>query len=350
MRQSPRVRQLAGVSAVLMTVTLLTGCGLLGSSSDTPASSGALEKSTIKVGVFPVVDSAPLYLAMDNGYFKAEGLDVTPVQAAGGPDVVLKLVSGDLDIGISSYPAFFAAEVKQAAHLKIVSDACQACDGHARLMVKKGSPITKPADLISKKVAVSGRGTISDLAASSVLATYGLDPSTVQWPEVRFTDMLANLQNGNVDAAVFAEPFVTQAFQSKGVSALFDIASGPTNEIALSGWGATDTFATANPKTVAAFQRAMGRAVADAGDRGRVEPVFTTKLKMDDQVAKLVTICTYPRTLEPVRIQRVADLMAQFHVIPKREPSVPGQRLAELDVTPLLLPPPPPASWATSGK
>ncbi|GAB3902341.1 ABC transporter substrate-binding protein [Kibdelosporangium lantanae] len=313
-------------------------------------SDGQVEKATIKVAVLPVVDAAPLYLAMAGGYFKDEGLTVELVVAKGGPDAVVKLASGDVDVGISSYPAFLAAEVKRAADLKIVSDAYQACEGHSKVMVKKGSPITKPTDLVGKKVGVSGRGTISDLAASSVLSTYGVvDPNkVVQWVEMPFTDMQGNLQAGNVDAAVFAEPYGTEAGRDKGVVGVFDIASGPTTEIALSGWGATEKFVAAHPKTVAGFQRAMARAVADTQDRRQVEHVFTTKLNMDEVVAPLVKICTYPQSLEPRRIQRVADLMAQFNVIPKRQPYVPGDRLAELDVTPLLLPAPPPASRPTT--
>ncbi|WP_185845722.1 ABC transporter substrate-binding protein [Kibdelosporangium aridum] len=330
--------------------TSLTACGLLsGSSDDVPSQpTGQVEKPKLKVGVFSIVDVAPLYIALDNGYFKAEGLDVEPVTTAGGPDAVTKLAAGELDVGISSYPAFFAAQAKQVANFKIVTDAYQACDGHSRVMVRQDSPIQRPADLIGKKVAVSGRGTISDLAASSVLATHGVDPSKVQWIEIRFPDMLAGVQNGNVDAAVFGEPFVTQALQTKGTKDLFDIASGPTNEIALSGWGALEKFVTANPRTVAAFQRAMARAVDDTGDRPRLEQIFAGKLKIDPMVASLVTICRYPKTLEAKRIQRPADLMAEFGVIPRRESPGSGERLAQLDVAPLLLSPPAPASSAAA--
>ncbi|SMD14617.1 ABC transporter substrate-binding protein [Kibdelosporangium aridum] len=352
MRQSPRMHRLAFAAAILTLMTGLSGCGLLdGSSGDpSPAPIGKMEKTKVKVGVFSIVDVAPLYLAIENGYFKAEGLDVEPITAAGGPDVVTKLVAGELDFGISSYPAFFGAQAKQVASFKLVSDAYQACDGHSRVMVKQDSPITQATDLVGKKVAVSGRGTISDLAASSVLGTFGVDPTKLQWIEIRFPDMEPSVQNGNVDAAVFGEPFVTQAEQNKGIRAIFDIASGPTNEIALSGWGALDTFVKTNPRTVAAFQRAMARAVDDTQDRPRLEQIFTGKLKITPMVASLVTICRYPKTLEARRIQRPADLMAEFGLLPKRHPVVPGERLAELDVAGMLLPPPPPAPWVTTSK
>ncbi len=45
--------------------------------------------------------AAPLFLAVDRGYFKAEGLDVTIDAAAGALEPVTRLASGSYDMGVA---------------------------------------------------------------------------------------------------------------------------------------------------------------------------------------------------------------------------------------------------------
>lgn len=96
------------VAAALLT----GGCGLLGDDSDDdpPAKDGAAEKARIRVGVLPVVDLGPLYLAIDKGYFKAAGVAVEPVTMASGAASINGVLSGDIDISFSSYPAALLAQ------------------------------------------------------------------------------------------------------------------------------------------------------------------------------------------------------------------------------------------------
>jgi NitT/TauT family transport system substrate-binding protein len=344
------------LAAGLVVVLLMTSCSLLGGSSgDSPSSSGSLEKSTLTVGVLPVADSAPFYLALDRGFFRDEGLTVDVQLAANGGDTVTKLVGGSFDIGIASYPAFFAAQVKKVADLAIAVDAYQSRPGHCILLTTGRSPIKSPEDVPGRKIAVSGRGTVSDLSLMAALKVRNLDYSKVQWVEASFPNMGGLLQTGSVDGMLAIEPFITKAEKDFGAIQVLDTFEGPTADFPQSGWGLLRKFAKDNPNTVAAFQRAMAKGTDLAQNRAEVEPLLVKYTKVDKDTAALVTISTYPKTLEPRRLQRPADLMAEFNVIPKRVPYVPSQRLAELDVTPLLLPPPapvpaPPTSAPTSSK
>src|SRR5690349_5831997 len=96
------------IAATLALLTAAAGCGMLGGSgsgsSDKPSgAAGAPEKAKIKVGVLPVVDVAPLYDAIEKGYFKEQGLDVDAVVLSSGPQAVQQIISGDLDIAFTSY-------------------------------------------------------------------------------------------------------------------------------------------------------------------------------------------------------------------------------------------------------
>src|SRR5690349_4323515 len=101
------------IAALLCALVMLAGCGLLGEDSSkstaAPRSAGAPEKARVKVAVLPTMDTVPLQLAMDSGYFKDEGLEVSTVLAASGADCVAKLLGGDVDFAFSSYTPFFAA-------------------------------------------------------------------------------------------------------------------------------------------------------------------------------------------------------------------------------------------------
>ena len=59
----------------LLCAALVAGCG-----GDDEASSGGGEGGVtkVKVGVLPIANAAPLYIARDQGFFKEEGIEIEP--------------------------------------------------------------------------------------------------------------------------------------------------------------------------------------------------------------------------------------------------------------------------------
>ncbi|WP_026422972.1 ABC transporter substrate-binding protein [Actinokineospora inagensis] len=322
-------RRTAGVRLPIAALALtlfatLSGCGLLGGddsgspSGQNNSGTGAVEKAKIKVGVLPVVDVAPFYRAIEQGYFKEQGLDVEPVVEASGAASINAVLSGDIDIAFSSYPAPLLAQSRKFADFKIVADALAAKPGHIVVVAPPNSPLKKATDAPGKRIAITARNTMTDLAPMSVLKTQNVDYTQIQWREMNFPDMIPAMQRGDVDGAVVVEPWVTTAEKKLGAIPVFDGASGPTAEMPMSGYvaiGGQGKFATTSPNTVAAFQRALAKAQAEATDRSKVEPMFVKYAKIDAETAKLVTIATYSTSLEANRIQRVANLMEEFGVI-----------------------------------
>ncbi|WP_424184080.1 ABC transporter substrate-binding protein [Actinokineospora sp. G85] len=324
LRRSARGRARARLPIAAVAMTLLatvSGCGLLGgddSSGSDASGTGAVEKAKIKVGVLPVVDAAPFYRAVEQGYFKAEGVEVEPVVMASGPAGISGVLNGDLDIAFTTYPAVLQAQSTKVADFKIVADALAAKPGHLVVVAPPNSALKTPQDIPGKRIALTARRSISDLAPSSVLKTLGVPHESIQWVEMPFPNMITAMQNGEVDGAVLAEPWVTTAQKQLGAVPVFDCATGPTAEIPMSGYTAVSgngKFATTSPNTLAAFQRGLSRAQAEATDRTKMEPMFVKYAKVDEQTAKLVTMSTYSTSLVPTRIQRVANLMKDFGVI-----------------------------------
>ncbi|WP_166657946.1 ABC transporter substrate-binding protein [Actinokineospora alba] len=307
--------------AAVAVALLASGCSLLGGESGSDGAQqgpGGVEKAKIKVGVLPVVDVAPFYRAIEQGYFKEQGLEVEAQVMASGPASITGVINGDVDIAFASYPAPLLAQSKKLAEFKIVADALSAKPGHLVVVTLKDSAFKKPSDAPGKRIAITGRNSFTDLAPMSVLKNQGVDYNQVKWIEMPLPEMMGALQKGDVDAAVMVEPWVTNAMKKIGAVPVFDGASGPTAEIPMSGYvaiGGQGKFASTSPNTIAAFQRALAKAHAEATDRSKMEPMFVKYAKIDQQTAQLVTISTYSTSLEANRIQRVANLMEEFGVI-----------------------------------
>ncbi|SMD18894.1 ABC transporter substrate-binding protein [Kibdelosporangium aridum] len=293
------------VSALLAGVA---GCGLMESSSAPDQSGGPLERKVIKVGTLGLVDSAPLHLAMENGYFAAEGLEVQLTTGAKGSANVDNVLGGTLDFGLTSYPPALMPQVKGVANIKIVADAVQTTENLILCVVSKNSPIKKPADLAEKKIAVSSKRGISELTLNSQLKMMSVDHKKIEYISMEIASMPSALDRGDVAAAVIAEPHLTAATKA-GLVKLMDPFSGPTADFPWSGWIAKKEFTDANPNVVAAFKRALNKGVADTASRDKVGEVLMKHVRIDSATYQLMTMPVFPTSVDPVRLQRVADLM-----------------------------------------
>jgi NitT/TauT family transport system substrate-binding protein len=311
---------------VLALFSALTGCGLLGGSDDeAPAtnSPGGLEKPNLKISIMTTSDLAPFHLAVKNGYFKEAGFTFDPAKdvqvAKSGQDSVTKLTAKEVDIAYSSFTPFFVVQSKKAADIMFVADASSAGPGSCMVITMPNSSIKSIKDMAGKKVAITARNTISDLMVNSTLKTNGIDYKTIQFSEIPFPQTAERLAKGDVDAAFVTEPFLSQAQKTVGAVPVFDTATGPTANMPTAGYGANAEFVKNNPKTVAAFQKVMQRATDEAkADRSKVEPLLQEYAKIDADTAKLVTLLTFQSALDATRLQRVADLMLEFGVIPEK--------------------------------
>ncbi|WP_216211583.1 ABC transporter substrate-binding protein [Amycolatopsis aidingensis] len=293
-------------------VAALAGCGLLGGDEPEPgpADSG-LERPSITVAVLPSMDTLPVFLASERGYFAEAGLEVTTQLTRSGADAVTKLIGGDMDIAFSSYPAFLLPQAREVADLRLVAVVTELAPGNAAIVAGPGSAVRDAGDLAGKRVAITARNTLSHLLAAQA-AERGVDPGGIEWIELPFPDTPAALSRGEVDAAFLTEPFLTQATTEHEVRPIHDCATGSTAALPVGGFAATAEFAAANPRTVAAFRQALDRATKEAAaDHGVVRPLLTEVGKVEPAIAGQVSWTSFTTALEPDRIQRVADLMVE---------------------------------------
>lgn len=300
-------RGLSRVCALgLVVVALASGCGGSGSSA---TEFEALEKTKIKVGVLPIVDTAPVYVGIENGVFAAEGLTVEPVVLNQSTDALPMLRQGELDFAFGNYVNFFKAHAADKAELRVQAEGYQTTPGVFVIAAMPDSSVRSPEDLAGKKVGVNILDNISTLTTNEALRAYGVDPGSIKYKVVPFPDLEQALESRSVAAAFLVEPFTSHAQQRLGVRIVMDNASGPTADFPVGGYFSAEEFAKDNPQTAAAFRRAMQKAQALAAERRKVEEVLPTYTKIDPKTASMITIGTFPTSLNSTRLQRVADLM-----------------------------------------
>jgi len=305
-RASPR--RLAALALVV--AALLSACSQPGRSQ----AAGDVEKPSIRVAILTTVDLAPLWLAQEGGYFKAEGLDVQTDVGASGQETLTRMTNGQDDLALSTYTLFFLAK-NTGTDVRLVSDATSASPRSNEIVTVPNSPVKTINDLGGKRIAISSKNAASDVLTRSVMRDHGVETGKVQWVPMPLPEMGAALAQGRVDAAYQPEPFLTQAAKNAGAYPVVDAASGSTEAFPLTGYAATAKWAQDHPKTMRAFQRAMLSATRAAVDRARIEPLVVRNARVDQDIASLMVMPAFGSTLDARRIQRVPDLLQQLGVI-----------------------------------
>lgn len=317
-RVNGRRRVAALALTTLVALTAVSGCGMLSGSgtSSTNSAAGGVEKPKLRVAIIATADLAPFHLANRNGYFKQEGLDVEFTTNPSSPTALQKVVSGEADITFASYVPLFVAQSNGGIDIKLVADSVSASPKSNVIVAKPGSGVRAVQDLAGKRIAVSANGTTSEVMTKAVMKANGVDYSRVTWVPIPFPEIPAALARGDVAAGYLPEPFLTQAAKSIGAVPVIDVASGPTEDFPIGGYAALGKFVAENPKTVAAFQRAMKKATDEASaDRTKIEPLIVEFAKVDQQTATLLTVPNYHSTMDPRRLQRVPDQLREFGFI-----------------------------------
>jgi NitT/TauT family transport system substrate-binding protein len=196
MKHSTRWLGTFGAMATISALAL-TGCstgGSTGTSSSDSGSSGDLTPVTLQLQWVAQAQFAGYYAAVDQGYYKDEGLDVTIQE--GGPDIVPQdvLASGDVDYAISWVPKVLGS-IEQGAN---ITDVAQIFERSATTQISfKDKGITKPADLKGKDVGSWGFGNEWELFA-------GMQKNGVQVGDINLVQQafdMTGFLSGDIDAA-----------------------------------------------------------------------------------------------------------------------------------------------------
>lgn len=197
-------------------------------------------------------------LALDAGYFKDEGLNVTITHITGQQNVLAALNRGDLNMSNGNAPEIVQARLK-GIPVRII--AVPVVKPIFDFMV--GPDIHGPSDLKGKKIALTSTNVCDSTCfqVTKALQAWGLDPKKdVQFVGLKdYPGMFAALTSNQVAAAPLAPPYSYQA-AAKGFHSLQDF-SKVNVQYPSANVETTDAFIKAHPDTILAFLRAYVKAI-----------------------------------------------------------------------------------------
>lgn len=231
---------------------------------------GSAQAETIKVGLFKGISAGgPIYIAMDRGYFAAEGLDAQLLFFDAGEPIAVATVSGDVDFGAAGISAGLYNLAGQGA-LRIIGGMNRDVPGfHAvGFFASNHAAAAGVTSMKSFGLHTSGITTVG----STYHYTLGLleEKAKIDSKSVRVVplqgmpNILSALTGGQVDTAVLPVPLATPSLNRGEIKLL-----GYTGEVSpwQMGviWTATKT-ANGNPDRVQRFLRAYRKGGRDYFD------------------------------------------------------------------------------------
>jgi NitT/TauT family transport system substrate-binding protein len=314
-----RVRTVGRTSlAAAAVIAVLAGCSA--ASQGSGSGGGKLEKTNITIDAFQAIDSAGLFVALQQGLFKQQGLNVTIDVTTTSQSAIDGQLAGKYDITSADYVTYIDNVLQKQAPLRIIGESSFLQPNVLTLLTKSGSRVTTVQDLKGKTVSVNAPQDIGTLLVDSLLSDDGVPLSTVKYNNnVQFPEVATFLGNNSVAAAFTPEPFVSLDAMNAGTQVLADLDQGGSTNFPIQGVAVTQKWAQQNPNTLAAFERAyeQGQELADT-DRNDAEKAVEKYLGLTPQAAALISLPEFPTGVDAVRLQRLVDAMVQYGLLSKK--------------------------------
>jgi NitT/TauT family transport system substrate-binding protein len=303
------------LALVLAAAAVLAGCG---GDDDAGGEGEGGGTTTLRVGVIPIADVAPLYLGMEKGFFEQRRLTLEPQLAEGGAAITPAVVSGDFQIGFSNTISLLIAASRDLP-VEIISQGVlagkTADEAWADLLVPKDGPVQEPQDLEGKTIAVNTLNNICEVTIKASLEEMGVDVATLKFTEVPFPDMNAALDAGRVDGACVVEPFVTQGTSGNAMGIdPFYVNTAP--DLTVATYFTSKSYAQENPDVVDRFVAAMNQSLEYAQSHpDEVRGVLQDYTEIPPEVAENITLPVWRADLNVPTIERLSELSLKYGLI-----------------------------------
>jgi NitT/TauT family transport system substrate-binding protein len=271
-------------------------------------SAASAQVTPLRIGVALADGFSQSDYALDKGFFKAAGFDVTLMTLPTGAAIASAVAGGAIDIGISNVAQLASAIARNIPFVLIAGGGLS--NASAKLVVLNDSPFKTPKDLIGKTVAVEALGDLTQIAPSAWLEQNGVDFHKVHFIEIHFPEMSAALSRGTVDSAMIGEPFLSAI-----VGTTARILANPYAAIApafmVSAWFATRDFVAKNRDTVKRFASVMSDTARWANaNHDQSAEILAKYTHIDPTVISRMTRALYATSLDP---QQILPLLTQLY-------------------------------------
>ena len=221
---------------------------------------GGEEKLT-KVTLNEVAHSifyAPQYVAIEEGYFAEEGLDLTLVTGFGADKVLTALISGEADIGFMGVEASIYA-YQEGATDPAVNFAQLTQRAGNFLVAREEMPDFKWEDLKDKKVLGGRKGGMPEMVFEYILGKNGLDPKkdlTIDQSIDFGSTAAAFTGDASADFTVEFEPSAT-ALEKEGAGYVVASLGVDSGYVPYTSYSAKTSYMEKNPEVIQKFTNAL---------------------------------------------------------------------------------------------
>ncbi|SDH12692.1 NitT/TauT family transport system substrate-binding protein [Sinosporangium album] len=312
-----RVWRLRGLATALSaSLLLVSACG----TSDTaepakPAAggSGAPETKSLTVGYLPTADYLPVFVAVQEGYFKEVGLEITTkVMPPGAPAAAT--VGGSLDVGGVPWTAHLLA-MDTGIPIVAVAGSTSGVPKFASYLVPNDSDIKSPADLVGRSAAVSGSPGNCDMLLEATLNKEGV-PGRPKYVQLGASQMEASLSKGDIEAACVPQPIQGSMLATGKYRVVFDVFGGDFQGFPLIGYNIRKSFVDQNPNTVAAFRKAIVRASDKINsDPAIVQKTLPTYTQYTADQAKNIVLPKYTPEIDRASLEKLVGILQDLKVV-----------------------------------
>lgn len=244
------------LGVMLVALLLLTACLPWG---------GSLDHQRLRVGLLPILDTLPFYVAEQKGYFQAEGVTVELVPVKGAQERDALMQAGEIDGMLTDLVAVGLFN-REKTQLHVVATALRAAPGAAmfRVLAAPKSTLRTVRDLAGVTIAIS-RNTIIEYITERLLTAEGLTREQIQTLEVSAIPVrYEQLMVGQVSAATLPDPLASGAMAGGAHLIVDDTQHSQYSQTVLA---FSRSSVEGKPEAIRRFLRAWDRAVDDLNGR-----------------------------------------------------------------------------------
>lgn len=200
---------------------------------------------------------APLYVAIENGYFREQGITLELVTGFGADKTMTALLSKEADIGLMGGES--TIYTYQNGMQDYAVNFAQLTQRAGNFMVARQKDDSFTYDKLKGKTVLGGRpGGMPEMVFEYILKKHGIDPQTDLTIDqsIDFGSTAAAFSSGQGDYTVEFEPHAT-ALEEKGDGVVVSSLGKESGYVPYTSFSARQSFLAENPETIQAFTDAL---------------------------------------------------------------------------------------------
>lgn len=205
------MKKILALLMALCLMVLAAGCGGSDAKKDAPK-----EKTKVSLGMLRLTSSAPLFIAMDKGFFAEEGIDIDAQWFDAAHPIAVSTASSKVDVGATGITASLYNMAANGQKLGIVADKGREQKGYSSsaLLIatdEYNAGVKTLKDINGKRIGITQKGSTFHYMLGRMLESQGMSLNDVEIvPLNKLSAVMAALESKQIDGCILNEPNITK--------------------------------------------------------------------------------------------------------------------------------------------